>query len=359
MLIFLITLASSCLMIILIIQSKNLHAQFSADSDLVGIQKFHQVVVPRIGGLGIAFGLLLGFFISFKSHGVLPFYGIILGCAMMVFTTGLVEDLRKDLSVQSRLFFVTLSSGIAIYLLNCPITRLDLPGIDLALSYYPVAYLFTIFAVLGVTNAYNIIDGFHGLSSMIGMMTLLALGLVSLEVQDSQIAFLSFSMLAATLGFFIFNFPKGLIFLGDGGAYLIGFWIAVLSVMICSNHQEISPWFALLVNAYPICETIFSIYRRKLQKRKNAGHPDGIHLHSLIFRRILKNKKQLNDHDWFSANAKTSPYLWILSAFSIVPSILFWYSTPILFTCFTFFATSYCWFYRRIVTFRTPKLTLL
>ena len=185
------------------------------------------------------------------------------------------------------------------------------------LSYYPVAYLFTIFAVLGVTNAYNIIDGFHGLSSMIGMMTLLALGLVSLEVQDSQIAFLSFSMLAATLGFFIFNFPKGLIFLGDGGAYLIGFWIAVLSVMICSNHQEISPWFALLVNAYPICETIFSIYRRKLQKRKNAGHPDGIHLHSRIFRRILKNKKQLNDHDWFSANAKTSPYLWILSAFTL------------------------------------------
>ena len=146
-----------------------------------------------------------------------------------------------------------------------------------------------------------------------------------------------------------------MIFLGDCGAYLIGFWVAVLSVLIVSRHEEISPWFAVMVNAYPIFETIFTIYRRKFHHKKSLGHPDGLHLHSLIFRRILNPFHINTEFEWFSANAKTSPYLWILSSLAVIPAVLFWNSTAILIGWLLLFAISYLRLYRRIVIFKTPR----
>jgi UDP-N-acetylmuramyl pentapeptide phosphotransferase/UDP-N-acetylglucosamine-1-phosphate transferase len=217
-----------------------------------------------------------------------------------------------------------------------------------------VSLAFTIFAITGLANAYNIIDGFNGLSSMVGIITLLALGYLGLKFNDASIIFLSFTMASAILGFFLLNYPRGLIFLGDGGAYLIGFWVATLSVMLVNRHPEISPWFALMVNAYVIMETLFTIYRRKFHQGKSPGHPDGIHFHSLIFRRILNPSHTPNELEWFNANSKTSPYLWILSSLATIPAILFWSSTPILIGFFLLFSISYIWLYKRIVSFKTP-----
>ncbi len=187
------------------------------------------------------------------------------------------------------------------------------------------------------------------------MISLLAIGYVGLQVNDSLITYLSFSMVAAILGFFVLNYPKGFIFLGDSGAYLIGFWTATVSILIVSRNSEISPWFALLINAYPIWETLFTIYRRKFHQGKSPGHPDSLHFHSLIFRRILNKKPIKNEFDWFCANAQTSPYLWVLAVFTIVPAVKFWESTPILMGAFVLFASFYVWLYGKIVYFKTPK----
>lgn len=104
-----------------------------------------------------------------------------------------------------------------------------------------------------------------------GVITLLAIGYIGYVVGDSLIIFSSFTMAAAILGFFIWNYPRGLIFLGDGGAYIIGFWVALLSVVLVFRYENISPWFALLVNGYPILETLFTIYRRKIHQGKSPG----------------------------------------------------------------------------------------
>ncbi len=85
----------------------------------------------------------------------------------------------------------------------------------------------------------------------------------------------------------MYNYPRGLVFLGDGGAYLIGFWVASLSVLLVYRHQEISPSFALLINIYPIIETLFSIYRRRIHQGKCPGQADRLHFHTLIYRRLL------------------------------------------------------------------------
>ena len=346
---------SSFIATLLIIRFKHLHGHFSGDSDLLGPQKFHTGSVPRIGGVSIAIGLLAAILVKLQSTNPHIVETTFLLCAIPAFAIGLMEDVTKKVGVRTRLLFTALAALLATHYLGVQITRLDIPGIDYLLSIPLLAIVFTVFAITGLANAYNIIDGFNGLSSMVGIITLLGLAYVSFVFGDVSILSLSLIMAATILGFFIWNYPRGLIFLGDGGAYLIGFWIALLSVLLVARHPEISPWFALLINAYPIFETLFTIYRRKIHQSKSPGLPDGIHLHTLIYRRILNPFSTKRQSDWFNANSKTAPYLWILSSFAIVPAILWWSSTPVLIVFTILFSISYVWLYKLIVCFRTPR----
>lgn len=342
---------SSFIATLLIIRFKHLHTRFSGDSDLSGPQKFHTISVPRIGGISIAIGLFVAVISKTMGSDSSAPELILLICAIPTFAIGLTEDLTKKISVRLRLFFTAIAAFCFISLLNAQITYLDIPYVDylFAIPYFGVAL--TIFAITGLANSYNIIDGFNGLSSMVGIITLLALGYIGYVFGDTTIIFLSLIMAGAILGFFIWNYPQGLIFLGDGGAYLIGFWIGALSIWLCFRHPEISPWFALLINGYPIMETMFTIYRRRIHQGKSPGQPDGIHFHTLIYRRILRAQ---HFESALSANARTAPYLWILAGLSITPAILWWQSTPILIGACVLFVISYMWLYARIVKFRTP-----
>jgi UDP-N-acetylmuramyl pentapeptide phosphotransferase/UDP-N-acetylglucosamine-1-phosphate transferase len=339
---------------LLIIRFKHLHSKFSGDHDLLGPQKFHSGSVPRIGGISIATGILAAILVGLQINGVASLKITFLLCAIPTFVIGLTEDLTKKIGVKTRLLFTALAAALAVHLLDTSITRLDIWGIDYLLSIPFIAIVFTIFAITGLANAYNIIDGFNGLSSMVGIITLLGLAYVSYLFQDTAILSLSLIMVGAILGFFIWNYPRGLIFLGDGGAYLIGFWIATLSVLLIAQHPSISPWFALLINAYPILETLFTIYRRKIHQDKNPGLPDGIHFHTLIYRRILNTTAVKSKFDLLNANARTAPYLWLLSSFAVVPAILWWQSTPVLIGFTLLFTISYIWLYTKIVRFKTP-----
>lgn len=344
---------SSFLATWLIIRFEHLHCRFSADWDLSGPQKFHTDIVPRIGGTSIAIGLLVGILFRLKNVSNPNIEVTLLICAIPTFTIGLAEDLTKKISVRLRLALTAISALLLIYLLQMQVTRFDLPGIDAIFAIPAIGLVFTVFAITGLANAYNIIDGFNGLASMVGVITLLAIAYVGYIIGDLLIIQLSLIMSGAILGFFIWNYPRGFIFLGDGGAYLIGFWIASLSVMLIHRHQEISPWFALLINGYPIAETLFTIYRRKIHQGKSPGQPDGIHFHTLIFRRVLP----LHSHNesLFSANAKTAPYLWMLTCTSVAPAVLWWQSSITLIVASLAFIATYVWIYSRIVNFKTPN----
>ena len=339
---------------ILIIRTQKLHGGLSGDHDLDGPQKFHIGSVPRIGGVAIGTGLFFAVALRYQEDMTNFTELLLLFCALPVFGVGVAEDLTKKVSIRMRLFIIAFSALLVNLFLNVQISNLDIPTVDYLFVLPAVGVMFTIFAITGLANAYNIIDGFNGLSSMVGIIALLGLGYIGIKFNDPMILSLSLIMASAILGFFIWNYPRGLIFLGDGGAYLIGFWIAILSILTVSRHGEISPWFALALNAYPILETVFTIYRRKFHQGKSPGHPDGIHFHSLIFRRILNKSHITNESNWFSANSKTSPYLWVLSSLAVIPAILFYNSTSILMGCFLAFILCYVWLYRRVVTFKTP-----
>jgi UDP-N-acetylmuramyl pentapeptide phosphotransferase/UDP-N-acetylglucosamine-1-phosphate transferase len=215
----------------------------------------------------------------------------------------------------------------------------------------------TVFTVTGIAHAVNIIDGFNGLASMCVMLMLGAVAYVAFQVDDPLVGMIALAAIGAVLGFFLWNFPSGLIFMGDGGAYFLGFLVAELSILLLNRNPEVSPLFPLLVCVYPVFETLFSIYRRWLLRDRPAHLPDGIHLHSLIYRRVMRwALAEGNAKVSTRRNSMTSPVLWLLCMLSIVPAVLWWSRTAWLAWCLLAFGVTYVVLYWRIVRFRSPRL---
>ena len=327
------------------------------DHDVSGPQKFHVRAVPRVGGIGIAGGLLAGVLLLYWfSHPVLPIGTVVLLCAMPAFLAGLIEDLTKGVSPLQRLLATAVSAALAFWILGAQITRSDIPGLDAVLSVSAGAFAVTLVAVAGIANSVNIIDGFNGLASMCVVIMLAALAYVAFQVDDVVVGELALAGIGAVLGFFVWNFPAGLIFLGDGGAYFLGFYVAELSILLLARNPDVSPLFPLLVCVYPVFETLFSIYRRRFIRALPPSMPDGIHLHSLIYRRLLRwavgdrSAKALTRR-----NSMTSPFLWALCMISVVPAVLFWDNSVIMACSLAIFAIGYVALYWRIVRFRSPR----
>lgn len=343
-----------------LIRYNHLHEKITSDHDLLGPQKFHTRAVPRVGGTGIfvsiAITSLSATLLFNLERGMLLLQ--LIGCALPTFVVGLAEDLTKSVGVKTRLFATAITAALSGYFLNTWVSQIHVLRIDSILAIYWVSVAFTVVAITGLANAYNIIDGFNGLASMIAMISLLAIGYIAFKVSDLVLASTCLIVMGAIGGFFIWNYPRGLIFLGDGGAYLIGFLIAALSILLVKRNPTVSPWFALLVNAYPIFETLFTIWRRSVHQGKNPSLPDGVHFHSLVYRRLIRWEKvrASKNSASYAKNAKTSPYLWLLSSTAIFPAIIWWNSTLIL-QCFTLlFCISYMWVYGALVKFKTPRI---
>ena len=358
MVLLLAAVAASLIVTLLIVRSAKMHSHLSMDHDVSGPQKFHAHPVPRIGGLGIVAGLLVAVLLL---HWVDPQAArtalLLMLCGAPAFAAGLVEDLTKRVSPRNRLLAVAVSALLAVWLLDAAITRTDIPGLDWLVASAVGAAVLTTFAVAGIANSVNIIDGFNGLASMCVVIMLAALAYVAFQVGDTLIGSLALAGIGAVLGFFMWNFPAGLIFLGDGGAYFLGFFVAELSILLLARHPgEVSPLFPLLVCFYPVFETLFSIYRRRFIRAVPPSMPDGIHLHSLIYRRVMRwavgsrSAKALTRR-----NSMTSPYLWGLCMLSVVPAVLFWNNTAVLAVFLLLFGLSYVALYWRIVRFKSPR----
>jgi len=189
---------------------------------------------------------------------------------------------------------------------------------------------------------------------MTAIMALAAISYIGYLQEDISIVLLSVSMIASSLAFFVLNYPRGMIFLGDGGAYLFGFGIGMLSIYTSHAYPAISPWFFVAINIFPITETLFTVLRRSLYQKKNPLSSDRLHLHSLVYRRVLHKPKYALEAEQIAANSKAAPYLWLLNLIALVPALLWWNSTPIMvITCMIYIAC-YLWNYSRLVRFRFP-----
>lgn len=337
-----------------VLRYENFHAHITRDAD-TGVQKLHSRPTPRVGGMAVFLGVFSAIGLAAVQNGELKTnLGLLLLAALPAFLGGLVEDLTKKVTPLVRLVLAFMSAALAFFLLDARIDRVDVWGLDWLLSVSLLAsFLLTMVAVGGVSHAVNIIDGFNGLMSGYAVLAFSAFAGVSWWLGDEFLFLVSMAGVGGLLGFMLFNFPKGRIFMGDGGAYLIGFMLAEVAVMLLVRHGRVSAWFVLLVLAFPVFETVFSIYRRAFVQKTRIGMPDALHLHTLIFRRVTK-RWHLPDRVY--NNSATSPYLWVLSLVAIVPAVLLWQYTWALILAMGGFIYAYLWMYRRLVRFQPLPL---
>lgn len=248
---------------------------------------------------------------AFSSPAQQTLFAPLLLAALPAFLFGMAEDLTRRVSISARLL-ATMVSGVSCWALtDVSILEIGIGPLDAMLAWLPLSVLFTAFAVGGVANAVNIIDGFNGLASGTVMIGLVALGFIADGVGDAELASLCFVICAVTAGFFLVNFPFGKLFLGDGGAYLLGFLLSWLSVMLVYRNPGVSAWAPLLACAYPIFETLFTIARR-LWCRRHPGQPDSCHLHSLV--KIAITGRYFRALSAPLRNACVSPFSWLIAA---------------------------------------------
>lgn len=322
-----------------------------------GVQKFHSHWVPRLGGVPIFIALTSVLLLVAWATRTEVFTTVaLIVCLLPAFAVGLLEDLTRRSGVLLRLVVTMLSASLAWWLLDGRLTRLDIPYVDqMLVAFAPAAFILTLIAGAGIAHAINIIDGYNGLSGFFVAVIFLSLGWVAHEVGDVFICRTAVLAAAATLGFLAWNFPGGRIFMGDAGAYLLGFLIALLSILLVTRHPEVSPWFPMLLVAHPVWETLFSMYRRARYGLSEMGKPDALHLHSLIYRRVVKRYGVSRRGDYRQRrNATTSLYLWFVAIICAIPALTWWRETPALVACCLAFVVLYGVAYKRLVQFRVP-----
>ena len=329
-----------------IVVTQHWHGKHTSDS-LHGIQKVHLSPTPRVGGIAVALGLVIGWW--FAPESVRLLLGPMLIASLPAFISGVVEDISKRGAVVERLLATMVSGLLAWWLTNISITRVDIWGIDTLLRVMPISVLFTAFALSGVANAVNIIDGFNGLASGAVLLSLASLGLIAFKSGDPDSAKVCFVLGGAIAGFMLVNYPYGKIFLGDGGAYLLGFLLGWMAVLITVRNPNISPWAPLLACGYPILEVLFSMMRRRARTH-HVGRPDHLHLHSLIWSRLIK--KKFTRQSSIIKNALVMPIALLYSAIPCVFAIYLRLNTIALILAFIFCALLYSVFYYRLSHFR-------
>ena len=329
-----------------LVLTERLHGYFSMDH-FVGVQKVHTRPTSRIGGVAIALGLIAGYLAAHPEYQNLLWPLLLAGSPALV--CGLAEDITKQVSVRTRLL-TTMACGVLGWAITgLSITDVNMLGLDWLLGFSVVSVAFTAFAVGGMANAINIIDGINGLAAGTVIVILTSFGIMAIELGDSQLAFAALILAGAMLGFGLVNWPMGRIFLGDGGAYFIGFALAWLAVLMLARHPEVSAWAPMLVCGYPILEVGFSIVRRR-RRGSSPGDADRLHLHSLVNRRVVC--MLLPRASNLARNSLTGAIMWAAALLPAIIAVRWHTNTPVLILGFCGCALLYAAVYARLTRFR-------
>lgn len=309
--------AATCGVILL---TRDLHMPLAARrGDTRSTQAAHRRPTPRIGGLAIIAALapialllpddLAGRFLLF-APSLLP-----------ILIAGLSEDLGWPVRPRNRMIAAAVSSLLAILFLRVWLPQSGLPGLDRLMLWAPVAIAFTVFACTGICNAFNLVDGINGLSATIGCVAALSMAVIAERAGETSVFHMNLMLTGALMGFLVFNFPFGKIFLGDAGAYSLGHILSWFAIALLIRVPELTPWAMVLIFFWPVADTFFAIYRR-IRSGRPTGQPDRLHFHQLVMRALEisvmgRNSRELTNPlstvvmiPMFVMPAVTGVYLW-------------------------------------------------
>lgn len=270
--------------------SKKLFKKKYIYDEAFGPQKVHLHLTPRIGGITCLVGLMTFSVIFFNQLPEELF--LIIFCSLPAFISGATEDLTKSVSKYIRLI-ACLMSGYLAAAFDIRIISVGIPAFDFFVENTYFSIFITILAVGFLAQAINIIDGLNGMALLSTIIPMFALLLISTDVSDENMMILIGIFLIAFACLLLFNFPFGKLFLGDGGAYMLGVVLAALIILL-SSRNAIAPFACLLLVFYPMFEMFFTIFRRFFFQKTAVMEADARHLHSLIYQTV-KSKTMFSD----------------------------------------------------------------
>jgi UDP-GlcNAc:undecaprenyl-phosphate/decaprenyl-phosphate GlcNAc-1-phosphate transferase len=320
-----------------------------------GVQRFHRHWVTRLGGVAV-FAVLASWLLFGPLDLAAGAALLWLACLAPAFCVGLAEDLTGRVSARARLALTLGGAALAWLLLDVRVERLGVGALDAALAHTPLLSLaLSVLLVGGMAHAVNIVDGCNGLAGSFALLALLAIAYVAGSVGDAPLAGIALGAAGATAGFLYWNFPRGRVFLGDGGAYLLGTVIAFLAVKLVRDHTQVPPVFAALLLAYPAWETLFSIYRKRVLRGRSPLEPDGAHLHMLLYKRLARTcRREASAAERVLRNSVTTLYAAPLLIGPALAAALWWDDALALVAGVAALVVAYVAAYRALVGLRVP-----
>lgn len=248
--------------------------------------------IPRFGGAALFFAFaacsLASTLCCPRNSLVLSAHVAVVGGCLAMFALGFADDLHP-LGARFKLL-VQVLVATAVWSLGVGIDRLNLPLVGVV-ELAGLSWLITVLWLVGLTNLINLIDGVDGLAGGICLILMVLLALIS--GGDGNLSLMAVGMAGALVGFLVYNFPPAKIYLGDGGAYFLGFYIAVTSMVGSDKGTVVAALSApLFVLALPILDTLLSILRRAL-KGLPIFRADQGHLHHRLLRSGVSSRRLL------------------------------------------------------------------
>ena len=245
----------------------------------------HKKKTPKMGGIAVFFGFLLGYMIFGEASSTMN--AVLIG-SFIIILTGIIDDIAELGSLNKLIGQLAASLVIVLYG-NLLISELSAFGFYLEFGIF--AYPVTIIFILGCINCINLIDGLDGLSGGISAIYFLTIGIIAIFQGKFGLDFvIAFVMLGSLLGFLFHNFPPASIFAGDSGSMFFGFIISVLALLGFKNVTLTSFIIPLLILAIPILDTLFAIIRRTLKGQNAFTSADRFHIHHQLLNLNLSPK---------------------------------------------------------------------
>ena len=228
--------------------------------DIPNKRKVHKVPIPRLGGLGIYAGFLLGYMLF--GYESIQMNSILIG-SFIIIMIGIIDDIN---SVPAKYKFIGQLIAASIVTFYGQITLNDLSAFGIYINFGNLNQIITTIFIVAIMNCMNIIDGLDGLAGGIAAIYFLMIGIIAIIFNSTGLdMILSFIMLGATLGFLIHNFYPASIFMGDSGSLFLGYIISIISLLGYKNVTFTSLIVPIFLLAIPIMDTLFAIIRRLLK----------------------------------------------------------------------------------------------
>lgn len=261
-------------------------AMYIGAMDIPNERKIHKKPMPRLGGLAIFGSFLVGYILY--GEITTQMLSILIG-SFIILLIGVFDDI-KPIGAKYKFLVQVIAALIVVIYGQVYFSEISILGFTYKFNLI-ISYILSIFFIVAISNAINLIDGLDGLAGGISTIYFITISIIAIilgRISGLDLT-LALIMFGATLGFLIHNFPPAKIFMGDSGSLFLGFMISVIALVSYKVATLTSLIIPIVILAIPIFDTALAIFRRII-KGESIGHADMEHFHHQLLKLKFSNR---------------------------------------------------------------------